>query len=379
MFEILISNHLFWLNITIPIAIGVYLLFTHQKYSIKEFLAQSALTAIVLFIAYMISYGTQDIYTKSYLNTKVDKFVYEEEWTELVHYTEQVCSGSGNSRSCVLVPRTRTDYHSDYFYIVTDIENKTITEEQYIKAKKQFGFIQTCDEHTGQVSYGDGRTFEVTPTKIIPYVGSEHDINYLYASKSNIIKSKNIKDLETRYKSELKPYPELYEDEFGNNTIYRVFNPELISYNVANKINKQLSEYASLKGKSKEVNPLVYFTTADSREMVSVIQGHYKDAHKNDAVLVISLDKNKSIKWVDSFGLTKNAEFFVQNRNIQDMNTSIDSFLNNIDKHWQRTSMEEYDYLKGDIDTPWWFEVLVALINLVGSFFLYRWFIRNNF
>lgn len=376
MFEILLNNYLLWLNILIPIAIGIYMVSTHQKYSIKEFFAQSALTTAILLIAYGIGYASQDIYTKSYLNSKVNKFVFEEEWTELVHYTEQVCTGSGNSRSCISVPRTRHDFHPDNFYITSDIGTTSISESHYKKASREFSQVQVDDGHIGQVSYGDGRTFEVTPNKIIPYVGADFGINYVYASKTNIIKSKDLKDLQTKYHKELKSYPEVYEDAYGNPTIYRVINSELIDKRVADEMNQKLSVYASIKGKTKEVNPLVHLTTADSREMTEVIKGHYKDAHKNDAVLVVSLDKNGSVKWIDSFGFTKNVEFFTQNRNIKDLNVS--EFLVNINKYWKRIPMEEYKYLVGEIDIPWWYELMVVLLNLIGSFFLFRWMIQKG-
>jgi hypothetical protein len=154
-------------------------------------------------------------------------------------------------------------------------------------------------------------------------------------------------------------------------------------------LNLQLEEYASLKGSVKEVNPIIYFTTAEDREFTAVVKGFYRDAHKNDAVLVVSVT-NGEINWIDSFGFTKNAEFFVANRSIE-QDVSKDTFKSvsnaenfvarfsyNIDHHWKRTPMEEYKYLAGDIDLPLWFEIMTVLLNVVGSFLAFRFMFNNR-
>jgi hypothetical protein len=389
MFEIITSNYLLWINIAIPFAIGIYFALTHQEYTAKEFAIQAGITSIVLFIMFSIGYVSQDISTTSYNSGKVNKIVYEEEWTELVHYTEQVCSGSGKTRSCHTVYKTRRDHHPDEYYLVHDFGTSYISEGQWNKSKNEFGYNQTDDGHMGQVSYGDGRTWEANPNKIIPVASTDTSINYVYAAKTNIIKSSKFKDLEKRYQKELVKYPEMYEDEYGNTNFRRVINGHLVSPDIHEMLNLQLEEYASLKGSVKEVNPIIYFTTAEDREFTAVVKGFYRDAHKNDAVLVVSVT-NGEINWIDSFGFTKNAEFFVANRSIE-QDVSKDTFKSvsnaenfvarftyNITQHWKRTPMEEYKYLAGDIDLPLWFEIMTVLLNVVGSFLAFRFMFNNR-
>lgn len=378
MLEIVFNNYLLWINILIPFGIAFYMLITHSEYSIKEFFAQVTLTAVILIVMFSVAYTSQDIYTSSYNSTDVDKFVYEEEWTELVHYTDTVCSGSGKFRTCRSIPRTRIDHHPDNYFLSHSYGSESINKLDWMKAKTEFSQKTVDTGHSGQISFGDGRTYESIPNKVIPIVVSESGINYVYASKTNIIKAKNFKDLEKRYAKELVDYPNIETSSYGNPTINRVLNGKLVDPKLVEVCNTQLSFYASTRGKVKEVNPLIYFTSASDREIVEVIKGHYKDAHKNDAVLVVSVTNGK-LNWVDSFGFTKSAEFFVANRNIKTMDGLMClQFTDNIAKYWKRTPMEEYKYLISDIDVPVQFEIFVVLLNALGSFFLFRWMLKNE-
>lgn len=371
MWDIVLGNYLLWINFLIPFGLGLYLLTTHQEYTLKEFSAQMGLTFAVLVVVFLVVFASQDITTKSYISGKVQKFVYEEEWTELVYYQEQVCSGSANTRTCISVPRTREDFHSDSFFIKHDLGYTYISEAQYNRAKYKFGFKQTDSGHSGQISIGDGRTYQVTPNEIIPVVDTSSSINYIYSAKTNIIKSNTYLGLEKQYKKELKDYPKIEEGVYGEAVIQRVFNKHLINPTIAYAYNKKLNEFNAIYGKSKEVNAVLYLTSAPNREMAYVVKGFLKDKYKNDAVLVMGVDANGSMLWSEAFGLTKNANFFVQNRD-----ATLDEFLNNTVAHWTRTSMEEYKYLANDIELPVWVQVLVVFLNLVGSFFLFRFMIE---
>jgi hypothetical protein len=370
---------LLYVNITIPFGIALYFAITHQHYTWVEFSAQVALTMFILIGFFFIGYSAQDITTTSYNSGKVNSIVFEEEWTELVHYTESYSCGTSKSPRTCYRPRTRQDFHPDDFYLTHDFGTTNISESQYNLAKLQFGDSQTDSDHSGQISSGDGRTYTAIPNKIIPVVDTESGINYVYAAKSNIIKSFKHKDLEKQYAKELTSYPSLYEEANGNYTFERLINGHLINPVDRAKLNKELYEYASIRGAVKEVNPIIYFTTATDREFTYVVKGFYRDAHKNDAVLVVSVDKNGTVNWTDSFGFTKSAEFLVANRNIdKNVSTLANMFIQNVEKHWKRTPMEEYKYLSGEIDLPLGFEIFLVMLNLIGSFVLFRLMLINT-
>lgn len=385
MFDLLFSNYLLWFNIAIPFGIGLYLLLTTKgEYALKEFGIQFALTTVILFSAFSIAFYSSDIYTKSYNNGSVNNFVYEEEWTELVHYTEQECSGSGKNQVCRTVNKTRRDHHPDNYYINSSIGSFSIDREEYRNSVRDFGEKTTGFGHFDQVSFGDGRTFESTPNKIVPVVKTYDSINYVYASKTNIIKSSELKDLERTYKNELYPYPELTNSKYGNPTFNRVFNSNLIPFAAA--INEKLSVFASIYGAPKEVNPIIYVTTAPTREFAAAIKGFYKDAHKNDAILVVGIDQNKTVRWSSGIALTKSENFIVDSQhlvgyNLNDLNASLkleQDFERLVLTTYKRTPMTEYKYLASDFELPLWFELTIIFLNVIGSFFAFRFFLKNR-
>jgi len=379
MAELVFSNWLLYINIAIPIAIALYFVLTHRHYTWVEFAAQVGLTMTILIGFFFIGYSSQDITTVSYNSGKVNKVMYEEEWDERVTYQESYSCGTTKSPRTCYRTKTRIDHHDDYFYLNHDFGITTISEEQFNLASREFGQSQVSSDHYNQVSFGDGRTFEAIPNKIIPVVDTESGINYVYASKSNIIKSYKHKELEKQYKNELATYPGMYEDRYGNYTFDRVINGHLINPVDRQLINRQLYEFASIFGKIKEVNPIVYFTSAKDREFAYVIKGFYRDAHKNDAILIVSVDKNGTLNWVDSFGFTKSAEFFVANRNIEgNIDTLTQGFIHNIQMYWKRTPMEEYKYLSGDIDLPIGYEIFLVVLNIIGSFVVFRLMLINS-
>lgn len=379
MADLVFSNWLLYVNLAIPFAIALYFAITHQHYTWVEFAAQVGLTLTIIIGFFFIGYSSQDITTVSYNSGKVNNIVFEEEWDELVHYQESYSCGTTKSPRTCYRNKTRIDHHTPDYYLEHDFGTTNIDESEYQLSKHEFGDTITDSGHSGQISVGDGRTFTAIPNKIIPVVVPTSGINYIYASKSNIIKSYKHKDLEKKYKHELVKYPDLYTDRYGNHTFERTFNGHLINPVDRARLNEQLYSYASMRGKDKEVNPIIYFTTADDREFTYVIKGFYRDAHKNDAVLVVSVDKNGTINWIDSFGFTKSAEFLVANKNIdKNVSTLAVSFNKNIEQYWKRTPMEEYKYLSGDIDLPLGYEIFLVVLNIIGSFVVFRLLLINR-
>ena len=204
MLDILLNNYLLLINILLPFGIGLYFVLTHIEYSLKEFSIQVSLTTVILIFAFWIGYNVNDVYTKSYKTNSVSKFIYEEQWTEKVTYSDSYKCG----KSTCYATKTRYDYHPDKYYIVANTGAiAEISRHNYQKAIEKFGEVKIKSYQLNQSSYGDGRTFESIPSEVIPFADYDREINYIYASETNIIKSGAFKDLETQYKDELVNYP----------------------------------------------------------------------------------------------------------------------------------------------------------------------------
>ena len=372
MLDILLNNYLLIINILIPFALGLFFVLTKGEYSLKEFGIQVSLTTVILISSFWIGYGVSDVYTKSYKTTNIQKFVYEEEWTELVTYTESYKCGKSTCHRT----KTRFDYHPDRYYIKTSFNSlyTSISKENYTQAKKDFGEIKTDNSHLNQSSFGNGRTFESTPNIKIAFTDYDVEVNYIYASKTNIIKSNEFKDLEQQYKSELKEYPEIKKDssQYGTRNFDRVINSNLISNALSQKLQKDLESLSiNFPG-----NPVIYLTSSQDRGFAYVVKGFYKDSKFNDAMLVVGVKDDKII-WTEPVSISSSAEFKVYATNLtENFEDLIPKYTEVLKNYWQKPNLEDFKYLAGDIDLPWWYELLIVLTNIIGSFFVFRFFFK---
>ena len=114
--HIIFNNFGFWINLLIPIGVGLYLLLTNKEFILKEFFIQIGLTLSILMLSYYILFSTTtDLMDTEVYNSRVKEFTYYESWTE--EYTETYsCGSSKKPRTC---RRTRTRFHPKYYEILT--------------------------------------------------------------------------------------------------------------------------------------------------------------------------------------------------------------------------------------------------------------------
>lgn len=374
MIDILLSNYLLLINIILPFGIGLYFVLTNTEYSLKEFGIQVSLTTVILIFAFWIGYNVNDVYTRSYKNTNIQKFAYEEEWTEIVTYTESYKCGKSTCHRT----KTRYDYHPDRFYIVSnfDSSHESISRNDYLNATRDFGEKKTDNRHLNQSSFSNGGTFESKPNKNIVFADTDREINYIYASKTNIIKASNFKQLEEQYKNELKLYPEIIADhkQYGTRNFDRIINKNLISPVLASKLQDDLEKLSiNFPG-----NPIIYLTSSASRDFAYVVKGFYKDMYFNDAMIVVGV-KDDKILWTEPVSISSSAEFKVYATNLTDnFQDFIPKYTEVLKNYWKKPNLDEFKYLSADIDLPLWYELLIVLTNLIGSFFVFRYMFKHE-
>lgn len=378
--EIIVSNFGFWFNVIIPVAFSIYLVFTNREYIWSEFGMQTGASILYALIMYSILFATTtNLIDKEYWNGNVDKFEYYEAWTEEVHYTEEVCSGSGDKRSCRTVSRTRHDYHSPYWRIETsNKEVININKSEYIMAVREFGQTEKKLFRSNQVSFGDGNMFYVIPTNNIPTSVEHSYTNYVTAAKHNVIHTKvsqeNIDQLVKNGK--LKNYPTTYDGSYGETKLNRIIDTVGID---TKKLVNQL-DLASIEiGKLKQANPLIYITEED-RSFKYALEAYWNKAKKNDIVLIVGIDKSGKIEWSDVIAWTNNTDFVVdcinefKDKNINDI---VPIFTDLIIKEYVRKPMEEFSYLKENITLEWHWQFIIIFGNMLLCFFITRYFLSN--
>ena len=374
MFGIILANYGLWFNLCIPLFIGIYLLFHDKEYIWKELLIQVGATFVILISSFMLLFNfTTDLSDTEYWNGRVKNFEYFEKWTELVTYTESYeCGSSKNPRTCSRTV-TRHDYHAPYWVINTNNKEViNIRENQFAKASQEFGTKKENLSRVNQVSPGDGNKFISVPNKIIQTSVAHDYINYVVAS-NNIVKASKT-DLST-LTSKVQPYPKLYTGIYGNTQLNRFINDSEIKVNYT-----ELDIVAAILGSLKQVNPILYITKED-RSFKYTVESVWKNAKKNDCILLLGVDDNGTIQWSDSIAWTDSESFIVNSQNIKgnikETQDIVNKFARLIENDYVRKSMKDFEYLTENIELEWYWQLLIFLINIVTSFFLFRYF-RSN-
>ena len=383
MFDIIIANFGFWLNLIIPIAIALYLSITHREYIWKEFAIQSGATLLYVSLIFTLLFATTtDLMDTEFWNGQVSKFEYYEEWDEEVTYQESYeCGTSKNPRTCYRT-KTRIDHHSPYWKILTtNGETISISKSEYRVASNQFGHKEIDLFRSNQVSFGDGNKFVSYPNKIIPTAVSHRYENFVTAAKDNVINIKVSKEtIDLLVKSgKLREYPHSYTDKYGATKLYRVIDTtgRAPTKTLLDKLDVISAKY----GKSKQVNPIIYITNED-RTIRAALEHYWNKAKKNDVVLILGIDGDQ-IVWSDVIAWTNNTDFIVDCENsfetfkIQDSDNIVKTFENLIVVGYKRKPMEEFEYLKENITLAWEWQLAILIGNIIMSFFIFRFFMSN--
>ena len=386
MFEIIIANFGFWLNLSIPIIIGLYLVITNREYILKEFALQSFATLLYVSVMFALLFGiTTDLIDTNYYNSKIQKTTYFEEWKERVTYTETYSCGTTKTPKTCTRTKTRIDYHSPQYVIKTVLgETKNINRNQYLRFKREFGAKYILMNRSNQVSFGDGNKYVVTVTKDIPISMPHSYENYVAAAKSNVIHKKvPERDIKILLKEgKIREYPSKYTGIYGETLLNRVID-------LTGKIHKntldKMQIMAMKTGLSKQANPIIYITK-EPRNIVDAVSQYWNMGKKNDIILFLGVDENGIVQWSDSICFTNNTDFKVDLENdfkgldVFD-DSGIDKVLNTFEKNilnsYIRKPMKEFEYLKENITLEWYWQVLILLGNIIMSSFIAYIFLTN--
>ena len=379
-FYIVMANFGFWFNFLIPIAIALFLAFTHREYVWKEFGIQVLVTFVYVFSIYMLLFSTTtDLMDTEVHNGQAVSFTYVEEWKERVTYTETYSCGSSKSPRTCTRTKTRIDHHSPYYEIMTsNAEIIRIARRDWLNASSEFGKQFVNIHRSNQVSYGDGNKYVAHPSRLIPTAQPHTYENAVKATKMNVIHSKVPKaDIDILVKEgKLREYPAIYRSELGSEKLNRFIDTTHI---VKAKYLDKLNNLSVNIGRSKHGNPIFYVTDKD-RSFKGALEQHWDKGKKNDITMVFGLDTEGNIIWSDVITFTNNTDFIVDMQNIfkgLNMNTDTDiilkKFNETVHKTWVRKPFKEFDYLKENITLEWYWQLLIFLGNLgLSGFVMYK-------
>lgn len=273
-------------------------------------------------------------------------------------FCTDVCSGSGSSRSCY---RSCQTCYEDR-YTVTWYAKSTIGNIRFKHLDR--GSKRVYNE-PDPVAYkncivGEPASLERTYT------------NYVQAVSDSLF---NTEATVNQYANKVPAYPKV----FAFYKINRVLNVgSKIQHKTINTTNGLLNEALKDLGRQKQVNIVVILTGIKDPSYKYAVERKWLGGEKNDVIVLVGLDGNK-IVWSDTitWALNKNNELFqIKMRDgVEELKTFepkqfTDFVAGTIKEYYDRPTMEQFEYLKGEIKPPKGIIIAAVLIAILGSLLL---------
>lgn len=273
-----------------------------------------------------------------------------------------VCSGSGSSRTCS--QHCDTCYENRYtvsWVAHSNIENFTI---QHLDSSWRSVYNTPDPGRYTQIKIGD-------PCSI-----SKSFVNYVKAVPESLFHANPL--LVQKYKNMIPAYPGKIYDYYKVNRVLAVgFNlPEADTWQLA------LANTLRKLGPQKQLNAIVVFVKGADPDYQQQLEASWIGGKKNDVIIIVGVNTWPNIDWVAVSSWSKSELFKVQLRDdIKALNT-IDQMkmMSLLETHafkgFQRRNMEEFAYLKDEIDPPDWVIILAVilsiLVSLGASYYFYK-------
>jgi len=394
MFTIIFTNAGFAINLLIPLGIALYMLITNKEYILKEFGIQMGATITFVLIAYFsIFYLTTDLIDVEQHNGHIVSAAYYEGYEYEYDCSYESCSGSGKDEVCVTIPQTCEDWKSPEWYSYTsNSEEVRISKNNFKRYRNEFKAKEIQLKHYDQTYSskikGEGDKWVSYPNKIIPSAVSHKYQNYVTAAEYNVVNVKTTPEEIKFYKKNgsLREYPTKYEDKYGTPKLYRVVNTVASFNDETSGLLDGMDLLAARLGRTKQVNPILYIVNSDEIDssFKYVLESYWKNAKKNDVILILGINSKGVIEWSDSIAWSKTPDLIIDLQNFRigmsahnkmELISDLQKYINT---SYVRKPMADYEYLTQNISIDFKYQALIFLINLIGSFFLFRFMLTNS-
>jgi hypothetical protein len=266
-----------------------------------------------------------------------------------------VTSGSGSNRTSSTSCDTCYEHRNDYDWLVLS----NVGKFEIDRIDKQGSRTPPRWE---RVEKGQPVALENTYT------------NYIKGAAHSLFHS-----IEGEHKFSLPPYPTVYDYQYAN----RVLVDGVKVPNI-NEFNGRLANALKVIGPSKQANVVVVITKNPSAMYAKALKNRWLGGKKNDVVVVIGAPDYPAIAWVDVFSWAKSDIVNVALRNeiyelkTVDPESVVAAVTRVVLKEYVRKPMEEFEYLKDEVEPPTWVVILAAVFATLGSGLLAWGFHRHD-
>ncbi len=274
----------------------------------------------------------------------------------------QSCSGSGKNRSCSEVCDTCHEHSYD-----VDWNLRTSVGEIEVKRVNRQGTVEP-PRYT-RAAVGD------------PVAQTHGYQNYIKAAPDSLFNALAEKQALQEYGSLVPAYPSSVYDYHYLDRVLSIGVPvsDLTAWN------QDLANALRVTGPSKQVNLVVVFTKEANPQFATAVNAKWLGGKKNDVVVVFGTPSYPDISWVRVLSWTDREVFKVQLRDaLLDMKTVkretvIPTIASHVEKGFVRRPMEDFAYLKHQIEPPGWVLALLVVLSMAASIGASVYFSRNEF
>ena len=331
------------------VALGFFL-FSGRSITIKEFLVQIAVQAAIAGISTGIIYwsDTSDIETWNGVITSKKHFHVSCSHSYSCH-CRQVCSGSGKNESCYTHCDTCYEHSYDvewhgYTSNSEDIEINTVDRQGLHEPSRWTAM------HVGE------------PTAI------EHSYtNYIKAAPDTLFRRNG------EYKQfQVPQHPRTYD-------YYRTMRIVTMGVPVPAVAEDQLNEVNAALGSRKQVNIMLMTVRNQPREWFYALEQRWLGGKKNDLTVVVSVDQQGVIQWVNVMAWCQNEMVKIVIRDsimsvgklqsIEDWGNVVGDIREGVTGFYIRKPMADFKYLESTITpttTEWAISLVIGLLVAIG-------------
>jgi len=198
--------------------------------------------------------------------------------------------------------------------------------------------------------------------------------NYIKAVPESVFNLKTNLDEETL--QSVPDYPDQIYDYYKVDRVLFVGQPA--PSEAAKAWNKGLQMINGELGPTKQSNVILMFVNGRDRSFENYVLSKWVGGNKNDIILMIGVDNSWNITWTEVFSWAKFDIFNVSLRteieslktiDINRPNDVLSTIYTVVQDEYVRRPMEEFEYLKDEIDPPLWSILLSLFLGLSASIY----------
>lgn len=341
-----------------PILVGLAVFFfgKGRTVTIPEFIVQEVVIIIIIASGYYLALSSKSSDTELWNGVIARKW---QDTQSCCHSypcnCHEVCSGSGEDRSCSEICDTCYEHSNDISW-------------EAISSNQELVFSDRCNSPSSSPPERWNQIIVGEPTAV------EHSYtNYIKGNPDSILRRQGY---EEKYKGRIPRYPKVYDH-------YRAERFLVLGLSVPDRreTSAKLNALNGEFGAAKQVDIILILTNMDDPEYAEAVREAWLGGKKNDVVIVVGAPSFPKLSWVSVLSWSKSEDMKIAIRDkLLAMPTWSGSEALKIIRHevgnrFVRRRWQDFDYLKSTIEPSvsmqWTLGIVGVLLSIGLSFYFW--------